>query len=61
MPSSEDIINTEIEARELAVKAVVQRQHCTESFARMYVARLSKSEIAELIGWPAPGAAYSSW
>jgi hypothetical protein len=61
MPSSEDMINTENEARELAIKAIIKREGCSENMARLYVGRLSKPEIAKLIGWPHPGQTYSSW
>ena len=61
MPSSEDIAKTEHEARELAVQKIIEREKCSVRFAREYVTKLSKQEIAELIGWPAPGGAYSSW
>ncbi len=61
MPSSEDIINTANEAIELAVKAVIAREKCSERMALLYVEKLSKSEIAKLIGWPEPGGPYSSW
>ena len=62
MPSSEDCINKENEARQLAVAKVMETGLCSSKrLAEDYVRRLSKKEIAEMIGWPAPGQAYSAW
>jgi hypothetical protein len=61
MPSIEDMAEKEAEARELAVKEVMTKEKCSREMATKYVARLSNKEVAELIGWPAPGAPYSAW
>lgn len=61
MPSSDDIIDTENRARQLAIDAVVKNEGCSRGFATKYVNKLSKAEIAKLIGWPAPGQPYSNW